>query len=345
MRWKSYILSIILAMIMTTKLNNCFAQNIYANGSIDRDSVFAGQPFNYKIDVSIPNSYVIDWDIFKDTLSKNIEIIKRSEISSTPINNNVIVSQTLTLASFDTGYIEIPPIGIKYSKSANDTATEKCFTEYMYVYVEPVSIDTTTAYKPIKMPIKQNITFIETTPFIGVAIILAALVLLTIHLIRRAKNKEKKEEEDIAPSIPAIITAREKLSQLKDSNLWQSGKSKEYYTDLTDIVREYLEGQFSIDAVEMTSDDILIEVKKLDIDKTIISKFENTLITADLVKFAKANPNPEENETAFNNINTFVEESYIFHQEMERRRVEEAKTKKYEAEKEEPANQEMEESK
>ena len=148
MRWKSYILSIILAMIMTTKLNNCFAQNIYANGSIDRDSVFAGQPFNYKIDVNIPNSYVIDWDIFKDTLSKNIEIIKRSEISSTPINNNVIVSQTLTLASFDTGYIEIPPIGIKYSKSANDTATKKCFTEYMYVYVEPVSIDTTTAYKP-----------------------------------------------------------------------------------------------------------------------------------------------------------------------------------------------------
>ena len=88
-----------------------------------------------------------------------------------------------------------------------------------------------------------------------------------------------------------------------------------------------------------------MEVKKLDIDKTIISKFENTLITADLVKFAKANPNPEENETAFNNINTLVEESYIFHQEMERRRVEEAKTKKYEAEKEEPANQEMEESK
>lgn len=332
-------------MIMTTKLSNCFAQNIYANGSIDRDSVFAGQPFNYKIDVNIPNSYVIEWDIFKDTLSKNIEIIKRSEISSTPINNNVIVSQTLTLASFDTGYIEIPPIGIKYSKYANDTATEKCFTEYMYVYVEPVSIDTTTAYKPIKMPIKQNITFIETTPFIGGAIILAALVLLTIHLIKRAKNKEKKEEEDIAPSIPAIITAREKLSQLKDSNLWQSGKSKEYYTDLTDIVREYLEGQFSIDAVEMTSEDILMEVKKLDIDKTIISKFENTLITADLVKFAKANPNPEENETAFNNINTFVEESYIFHQEMERRRVEEAKIRKHEAEKEEPANQEMEESK
>lgn len=346
MRWKSHILSVILAMIMTTKVNLCFAQNIYANGSIEKDSVFAGQPFNYKIDINMPKNYVINWDIIGDTLSKNIEIIKRSEITSTPINNNdVIISQTLTLTSFDTGHIEIPPISIKYSKYDGDTAVNKCFTEYNYIYVEPAVIDTTMAYKPIKMPIKQNITFVEMTPYIGSVIILAGLVLLTIYLIKRSRNKEKKEDEDIAPSIPAIVTAREKLSQLKDSNLWQSGKSKEYYTDLTDIAREYLEGQFHIDAIEMTSDEILEEVKKLGIDSTTFSKIESTLATADLVKFAKANPAAAENETAFNNINAFVEESYIFHQEIEKKKAEEAKAKKHEVENEEPANQEMEESK
>ena len=134
------------------------------------------------------------------------------------------------------------------------------------------------------------------------------------------------------------------MSQLKDANLWQSGKSKEYYTYLTDIAREYLEGQFNIDAIEMTSDEILEEVKKLQIDKLILSKLEHTLTTADLVKFAKANPSPTENETAFSDINSFVEESYIFHQEMEKKKAEEAKAKKNDTEKEVAENQEMEET-
>lgn len=330
-------------MILSNK--HCFAQNIYANGSIDRDSIFAGQPFNYKIDIKMPKDYVIEWTTTKDTLNKSIEVIKRSEITNTPISNgDMIFSQTLTLTSFDTGYVEIPPIGLKYSKSIEDTTKNNCFTEYMYIYVEPTSIDTTMAYKPIKMPIKQGITFIEVSTFAGGIIILIGLILLAIYLIKRSKNKGKIEEEESIPEIPAIVTARERLSQLKDANLWQSGKSKEYYTYLTDIAREYLEGQFNIDAIEMTSDEILEEVKKLQIDKLILNKLEHTLTTADLVKFAKANPSPTENETAFSDINSFVEESYIFHQEMEKKKAEEAKAKKNDTEKEVAENQEMEET-
>lgn len=330
-------------MILSNK--HCFAQNIYANGSIDRDSIFVGQPFNYKIDIKMPKDYVIEWTTTKDTLNKSIEVIKRSEITNTPISNgDMIFSQTLTLTSFDTGYVEIPPIGLKYSKSIEDTTKHNCFTEYMYIYVEPTSIDTTMAYKPIKMPIKQGITFIEASTFAGGIIIIIGLILLAIYLIKRSKNKGKIEEEESIPEIPAIVTARERLSQLKDANLWQSGKSKEYYTYLTDIAREYLEGQFNIDAIEMTSDEILEEVKKLQIDKLILSKLEHTLTTADLVKFAKANPSPTENETAFSDINSFVEESYIFHQEMEKKKAEEAKAKKNDTEKEVAENQEMEET-
>lgn len=342
---KVHILSLFIAIAITIlNIDQCFAQSIYANGSIDKDSVFVGQPFNYKIDIRIPNNYIVDWTTVKDTLSKNIEVINRSEVLSTPINNSdIIVSQTLTLTSFDTGYVEIPPIDIKYSRSSNDTTQNNCYTKYMYIYVEAVPIDTTMAYKPIKMPIKQNLTFIETTPYIGGALILAGLILLTVYLIKRSKSRNNIEEEFI-PNIPAIVTARERLSQLKNANLWQSGKSKEYYTDLTDIVREYLEGQFNIDAIEMTSDEILQEVRKLQLDKLIFEKLENTLITADLVKFAKANPSPNENEVAYNNINSFVETSYVIYQEIEKKKAEEAKIKKHNLENTNE-NQEMEETK
>lgn len=337
----SHILTLFLSIAIPY---HCYSQEVIVKGNVDRDSVLTGSTFDYDLDIRIPKGYTIDWNNIKDTLSKSIEVIGRSEIKEQPIDNSsdILLSQTLILTSFDTGYIEIPRIGIKYYKSTKDTITYTGYTDFMEIYVKPVDIDTTTSYKPIKAPIKQNITFEETVPYFGGVIILAALILLIIYLVRKSKNRENEKEEEIKPQIPAIITAREKLAQLKDANLWQSGKYKDYYTDLTDIAREYLEGQFNIDAVEMTSDEILNEAKKIQFDSLIFNKLEKTLTTADLVKFAKAIPTSTENEEAFKDINFFVEESFIFHQELERKKEEEAKAKKYDFEEDSTKKQEME---
>lgn len=338
---------LIFLITIVTPYKYCYSQDVIVNGKIDADTIFTGHPFNYNLDIRMPQGYVLNWNEIKDTLNKSIEVIGRSEVTEQPIDNSsdILLSQLLTLTSFDTGYVEIPSIGIKYYKSAKDTTLYTSYTDYMDIYVKPVAIDTTMAYKPIKMPIKQNITFEEIVPFFCGAIILAGLILLIIYIIRRSKNKENVDEEEIKPQIPAIVTAREKMAQLKDANLWQSGKYKDYYTDLTGIAREYLEGQFDIDAIEMTSDEILDEVRKINLGNSIFNKLQNTLTTADLVKFAKAMPNPTENENAFLNINSFIEESFIFHQEQEKKKMEEAKAKKYDFEEDDTKNQEMEETK
>lgn len=343
---KNKILHILIFLITIITPNKyCYSQDVIVNGRIATDTILTGQPFDYNLDIRIPKGYVINWNEIKDTLNKSVEVIGRSEVKEQPIDNSsdILLTQLLTLASFDTGYVEIPSIGINYYKSSKDTSVYTSYTDYMYIYVEPASIDTTMAYKPIKMPIKQNITFKETVPYFGGGIILAGLILLIIYIIKRSKNKEVVEEEDTKPQIPAIITAREKLAQLSTANLWQSGKYKDYYTDLTDIAREYLEGQFDIDAIEMTSDEILEEVRKIQLDNIIFNKLQNTLTTADLVKFAKATPSPAENENAFNDITSFIEESFTFQQELEKKKAEEAKAKKYDFE--EDKNQEMEETK
>ena len=332
-------------MTIITPYKYCHSQDVIVDGKIATDTILTGHPFDYSLDIRMPKGYIINWNELKDTLNKSVEVISRSEIKEQPIDNSsdILLTQHLTLTSFDTGYVEIPSIGIKYYKSAKDTSVYTSYTDYMYVYVEAAAIDTTMAYRPIKTPIKQNITFEETVPFVGGGIILAGLVLLIIYIIRRSRKKTNTEEEEVKPQIPAIVTAREKMAQLKESNLWQSGKYKDYYTDLTGIAREYLEGQFNIDAIEMTSDEILDEVRKIQLDNLIFSKLQNTLITSDLVKFAKATPSPVENENAFKDINSFIEESFVFHQEQEKKKAEEAKAKKYDFE--EDKNQEMEETK
>ena len=336
---------LIFLMAIVTPYKYCHSQDVIVDGKIATDTILTGHPFDYSLDIRMPKGYIINWNELKDTLNKSVEVISRSEIKEQPIDNSsdILLTQHLTLASFDTGYVEIPSIGIKYYKSAKDTNVYTSYTDYMYIYVEPAAIDTTMAYRPIKMPIKQNITFEETAPFVGGGIILAGLVLLIIYIIRRYRKKTNTEEEEVKPQIPAIITAREKMAQLKGANLWQSGKYKDYYTNLTGIAREYLEGQFNIDAIEMTSDEILDEVRKIQLDNLIFSKLQNTLITSDLVKFAKAIPSPAENENAFKDINSFIEESFVFHQEQEKKKAEEAKAKKYDFE--EDKNQEMEETK
>lgn len=336
---------LIFLMAIVTPYKYCHSQDVIVDGKITTDTILTGHPFDYSLDIRMPKGYIINWNELKDTLNKSVEVISRSEIKEQPIDNSsdILLTQHLTLTSFDTGYVEIPSIGIKYYKSAKDTSVYTSYTDYIYVYVEAAAIDTTMAYRPIKTPIKQNITFEETVPFVGGGIILAGLVILIIYMIRRSRKKTNIEEEEVKPQIPAIVTAREKMAQLKEANLWQSGKYKDYYTDLTGIAREYLEGQFNIDAIEMTSDEILDEVRKIQLDNLIFSKLQNTLITSDLVKFAKATPSPAENENAFKDINSFIEESFVFHQEQEKKKAEEAKAKKYDFE--EDKNQEMEETK
>lgn len=93
-------------------------------------------------------------------------------------------------------------------------------------------------------------------------------------------------------------------------------KSKAYYTELTDIVRIYLENEFEVDAMEMTSDEIKNAIKNI----TVIhvsdqKKLVETMNAADLVKFAKSKPLQHENDLNWNNILEFVKGSHKTHTE------------------------------
>lgn len=307
------------------------AQDIYAVGKIKTDTVHVGQPFDYELNIRVPSSYNIDLNIFNDTLSKNIDIIEKSEVVKTPFkdSDDMLLSQTLKLSVFDTGNVVIPKVSIPYSKSERDSILLSLSTNFTEIYVAPTPIDTTQTFRAIKTPIKQYFSLEEGIQYTGIIIVIAAVVLGIIFLIKKIRRKPTEEnKEDIKPTIPAIITAREKLQTLKLNNLWQQGKFKEYYTELTDIVREYLKGQFSINAAEMTSEEILQEVGTLKLEERTFDKLRNTLHISDFVKFAKAIPTNDENEISFNNIKDFIEDSYSHYQEVEKQKAEQEKLDK-----------------
>ena len=305
----------------------CDAQAVSLKGRISVDTILVGQPFDYQLLLTVPKDYNVDWKRFGDTLSKSIEIIKEGELTTTPVENsdNVLMKQQLTLTTFDTGYVYVPEIDIYYSKSLQDSVRYKLHTMEKELYVKTVAVDTTQAFLPINGVIKQYITVKEALPWAAIVIAVIGILYLIYYLQKHRKTQQPVVVEKKKPTVPAIVTARAKLADMKDNELWNSLKVKDYYTDLTDIAREYLEGQFEIDAVEMTTDEIMKEVNALDLQDFVKMKLQDTLITADLVKFAKANPSKDENEQSFKDINLFVEDSYAYFQEEKKKKEEENK--------------------
>ena len=139
-------------------------------------------------------------------------------------------------------------------------------------------------------------------PLIGILVIAIAVVVFMLYKKNGARLIPHKKK--VIPPYPLAV---ERLKRLKAKRLAESGHVKEYYTELTDILREYLHGRFGIYAREMTSPQIIESCMSKEEIGPFIESLTELLTTADFVKFAKQNPDADENIRSFNAVNNFVE--------------------------------------
>ena len=216
--------------------------------------------------------------------------------------------QSITITSFDSGYYYIPPLKFQY-QPIDDTGFTEVTSMPMYLRVHTMEVDTAQAIKAIKPPLGAPLTFREILPWLLIALAAAILTFLIIYVIRKHKKKEPIFKIRIKPVLPPHTVAINELEGLKLKKLWQAGKTKAFYTELTDIVRVYIEGRFGVQAIEMTTDEIMEGMKSTDTAKESIDKLGRTLVLADLVKFAKEHPLPLDNNNSMNNSMNFVMET------------------------------------
>ena len=314
---------ILFLMATFALLGGLKAQNVEVEGKVNDTKVQVGKPFTLDLSLKVPYGWFVEWNDFAiDTLSEQLDIIKRSEVERTAdADSNVIVKQQLTLMTFDTGQIQVPAVGLTYAKSFDDPDRLKAYTDPINLYSTTITVDTTLAYKPIVEPIAAPVQMKEVFPWI-LAVLLLALVVFGIWYWRKHRKTKVDADGNIVrgPVIPPYDKAVGDLENLRQQKLWQSGKVKEYFSSLTDIAREYIEGQFGVNAVEMTTDDILEEVKPLHFSQETYNKLKETMEVADLVKFAKYSAANLESENAMNSMTEFVNESYA---QFQKRKAEE----------------------
>ena len=175
-------------------------------------------------------------------------------------------------------------------------------------------VDTTSLdIRDIESYMKEPITFHEVyrvyTFVISVLGIIAFIILLICYFVRRSRLKEMQEEEKPkAPPLPADIKAISSLEKLRVQQLWQQGKVKEYHTTLTDILRTYLAESYGIQSTEMTSDQTLEAFETTSAcNADTEALLRQILQTADMVKFAKSEPQPYEHDRSMADAKQFVE--------------------------------------
>ncbi|MDF1696328.1 MAG: hypothetical protein P1U56_10865 [Saprospiraceae bacterium] len=141
---------------------------------------------------------------------------------------------------------------------------------------------------------------------LGMAVFVVAIYMGLKYL---KKDKEVEEEKEVEIVLPADVIARKELMSLKEKELWQNGDTKGYHTELTRIMRQYIEGRYHIQALEMTSSQLKREMNAQQITQDIVKRFDDILQIADKVKFAKGDAGPELNIKFMDESMQIVEET------------------------------------
>jgi hypothetical protein len=257
-----------------------FAQKPMVKAEIDTTNIRIGEQFNLKISIDETQNVILP----KLELT-GLEIIDSTKTDT--LENSLIRKYILT--GFDSGAFYIPEQQIFIKNQAY-------FTDSLLVNVATIAIDTTQVKKfPIKSIKSEPYTFDDFKIYLYLLLAAIAIIGFWIYWFVIRKQKQRKEEETYKV-LPPYEEAIYKLNELDEKLLWQNNKVKEYYSELTEIIRGFIERELKVPALENTTDEILEALKNFEdaetiqVSKETLKTLQELLHEADLVKFAKSKP-------------------------------------------------------
>lgn len=299
----------ILTLFLVSGVAN--AQRITATARLDSTNILLGDQIKLFLEIDHPKNVKIEFPQVPDSLNQGlIEVLSRNPIDTFELDNEDFQKQirSYIITSFDSGSYRISPMWFKIDV---DGMIDSVPTNGVSLFVHTMEIDSTKGPADIKMPYDAPLTLKEVTPYILGVILIGALIFLILYSIKRKKANKPIFARPAKPKEPAHIVAIRELDRIKTTKIWQQGKSKQYYSEVTEALRVYIEDRFEIPAMEQTSDETIESFqanKKLLTDK-LFSSLSQTLKLADLVKFAKYTPLPDDNSLSLTRAYSFVNET------------------------------------
>lgn len=254
---------------------------------LDTNAILIGEQINFSISNTISETEV--WPTYDAFLVEGIEIIKEGKLDT----SDNLISQNFIITAWDSGSYYIPPIAF--------SATSK--TQGLLLNVQTIILEEGAELKDIKQPMAAPIGWSDIWPWLlGIVLLILIAYILKKYVFTK---KEALKIEKPKVIIPADIIALKELITLEKAKIWQEGKIKEYHSSLSEIVRRYTEERFQFIALELTTDEIIDELKSK-LNQEQIQNLKTLLQRADLAKFAKSKPIESENTESMLLAKNFV---------------------------------------
>ena len=305
LNFKKKLIIIVIAMLIIDSIAilQLSAQEVMPKAMVNQNEAVIGDHINLNLSIGIPKSYLVQFPVIPDSIGK-ILFVRTAKIDTTQRNDSLFLERNLTITSFDTGTFEIPPFTF-FLKKTDDTSIYPLSTNRLFLKYSGIAIDTAKPIKDIKPPFKVPASFWDYFWYIFIPLLIIAIAYFGYKYYKKHK-KAYIPKRAYDPDIPAHIQALNDLHYLDEQKLWQKGEFKKYHSELSEILRLYIERRYSFPALEETTSDILDEIDTRISTESFKKDLKQILELADLVKFAKYIPLPNENSNSMDKAIEFV---------------------------------------
>jgi len=285
------------------------AQGTLIDVKIDQADILIGEQTTVHLTVTTDAGKSVYWPLPTDTLMTGVEVLAISKPDSTVIDNNrLMIQQDILLTSFDEKLYLLPRFMV--IDQADTTFSNQIALKVSTV---EVNVEKPEEFYDIKDIWKPPFVLADYYPIIFGILLILFMICVIGYIIQRIRNKKLATPQSLKdePKLPPHELAIRELNEIKMQKLWQQGRTKEYYTQITDTLRRYIFRRFGINAMEMTSYEILELITRENDARSVYDTLKQILQLADLVKFAKWRPLPDENDLSIAYAYLFVNQTKL----------------------------------
>ena len=277
---------------------------------ISRDSILIGDQIEWTFDFSVAPGEAARVSKPGETPVPGVETLGDLALDTLARKDGTLdLHGHVILTSFDSGSYDLPELFVLLARNDGSVDTLRYAGPSLYVNTIPVDTATFQPYD-IKGQIRYPLTFKEVLPWIGLVLLIAALVWLLVRWIKMRRENRSFFGKAVVQDPPHIVALRS-LEKTRSQKLWQAGKQKQFYTQVTDALRQYIAERYGISALEQTSAEMFQDLADKEITPALFDQLKDLFATADFVKFAKHMATDQENENAIPTAIRFVNETYM----------------------------------
>lgn len=302
----------LLTILAATLTLTAAAQQPIVTARVEPDSVFIGDRFDYVIEVEKDLVQEVFFPTFQPVESGAVELVEELPIDTLVRDGRFLkLQKRYRLAAFEEGLINMGKAGVLYAdKNITDTLYGG---DSIFLKVATFQIDSTSqSIYDLKPQYTLPFRVAEVKGYLLWGVLGIALLIALFYALNRYLTLRGKRLGDLfkpAPPLPPHVVAIQALEALHHQKLWQNNRHKQYYSILTEILRNYIAGRWGVGAMEMTTDEILEAMRPIELPDKARMDLTSILRDADLVKFAKFAPEADQNDADYQKAYYFVEET------------------------------------